>query len=148
MFVAGPNKHDILFDRSGAGKSNISGHPHPGRFQTSINRSSNIEKPDLKVGRERFSMYYNQLESSFFGGCATIMEPSNPNAATRTPGGKCRISKQVVWYKCDVSEAPQKGIRSVCHELFLIFTAPSHGCKGVLYCTTLNRNRTLRASSR
>ena len=22
MFVAGPNKHDILFDRSGAGKSN------------------------------------------------------------------------------------------------------------------------------
>ena len=38
------------------------------------------------------------------------------------------------------------GVGRVCHELFLVVTAPSHGCKGLLYCTIPNRNRTPQAS--
>ena len=40
------------------------------------------------------------------------------------------------------------GVGRVCHELFLVVTAPSHGCKYVLYCTTPNRANALHEPTR
>ena len=40
------------------------------------------------------------------------------------------------------------GVGGVCHELFLVVTAPSHGCKGVLYWPIPNRANALHEPTR
>ena len=55
MFVAGPNKHDILFDRSGAGKSNRQRHLNSWRpkYEALVAEMPNLRVIEVKRANEQ-----------------------------------------------------------------------------------------------
>ena len=109
------------------------------RLYTDQSRRSGPAKTPLRVWRaQQFAPQRLQLSfDSASAGRSVDPTLSSPSGAVRRPRRIPAVSKPLVI-----------GVGRVCHELFLVVTAPSHGCKGVLYCTIPNPANALHEPTR